>query len=143
MRELLAADSRRVLKQREAELRRVDKRLVEIEADFHKMPTRSPNTLQNVAWYATGGLLRYRVGDLSAGRYLYGIAADLAAGGEKPMQALVYVNWAHEEAVALTQEAHAKLNEARDQARGVNDPAVAAVLSEAERALVGEHTKAP
>ena len=36
MRELLAADSRRVLKQRESELRRVDKRLVEIEADFDK-----------------------------------------------------------------------------------------------------------
>ena len=33
---LLAADSRRVVKQREAELRRVDKRLVEIEADFDK-----------------------------------------------------------------------------------------------------------
>ena len=36
VRELHAADSRRVLKQREPELRRVDKRLADIEADFHK-----------------------------------------------------------------------------------------------------------
>ncbi len=36
VRELLAADSRRMLKQRDAELRRVDKRLQEIEVDFDK-----------------------------------------------------------------------------------------------------------
>ena len=36
MRELLAAHSRRVLKQRETALRSVDKRLVKIEADFDK-----------------------------------------------------------------------------------------------------------